>query len=250
MDTIRRLIALVLLVVAVPTWGAMTLEDSDADINTSNSTTITLTLADAPTDDNLLVLACSARDRLTGNTISLSGFTEAASGGGTTEDEIVWILYKIAASEASASYTVTFGDNEENACWLGEYSGNTTTSVLDVTANNSELSNDGNVSTGTTGSTAQADNLAVAVIGWIGSGHTSLSWSNSFAQKTQQDGSNDFDSSLAVATKDLTSIGTVETTLSWTGGTADANAAAIAVFKESGGGGGTPRVPRKPIFMN
>ena len=122
-----------------------------------------------------------------------------------------------------------------DSIWVGEYSGLTTT-PFDVSANaDSGGSDTTSQTTGTTSSTTQADELAIATWG-VDTGNkmaTSRAYTNSFGELTYQGETSSGDPGLAVASKNLTATGTVESTFS-ASDSGDAIAAGVATFKEVG----------------
>ena len=105
---------------------------------------------------------------------------------------------------------------QEGSVWVGEYSGLNASNVLDVSAENETylIIATNTISTGTTPTTTQANELAIALFASdsgnsVGSSRT---WTNGFttlAEKTDTSGS----PFINVANKSLTAIGTVESTL-------------------------------------
>jgi len=196
--------------------------------NTPGSVTVTL---DSPaTAGNLLVTGVSI-DKASGTITPPTGFTLIHKGEGGVSSGAM--AYKIAEG-GEQTITWNWTATEEGNAWVGEYSGLATSNVLDVSAENEDyLSTATNsISTGTTGTTSQANELAIAMF-MSDSGNSvgsSRSWTNDFTSIFEEpvpaEIGNPF---LAVATKTLSSTGTVETTVSHDG--SDESYACIATFK-------------------
>lgn len=193
----------------------------------SATASVTVSWASTPTAGNLLI----ARTRNLGGSGtekgSISGWTlveYALYGAG---NRFVSIFYKIAgSSEGDVTYSSTA--STETYLVIEEWSNS---DGWDATPEDQYTNVDttGSVvtsrSTGTTGTTTVADELAVSVLG-CGSTVTGISWSNSFTASFEQPtGALTF----AGGHKTLSATGTVETTASWT--TSRVAGAAIATFK-------------------
>lgn len=95
------------------------------------------------------------------------------------------------------------------------------------------------LSTGTTATTVQANELCIGCIAFAGD-HATDSPTNSFTEVTERaSGSPD----LTVLERVVSATGTYGTTVSWTGGTPISYSlfGAIATFKDAGGGGSFDR---------
>lgn len=221
-----------------PGPAVATLEQSKAFSHTylSPTTSISATLDQAATAGNLIVTAV-AIDKSSGTITTPTGFTLLHS-----HDTLATsgaIAYKIATGgETTVSWS--YANSEEASVWVGEYSGTATSDVVDVTSVND--TNDvaaTSVSTGTTGATSNAEELAMAIL-IADSGNsmeTGRAWTNGFniiAHVTDTSGS----PAINIATKNLSSVGTQETTFSTTG-IGDEMYAMLITFKLSGGGSAT-----------
>jgi hypothetical protein len=131
-------------------------------------------------------------------------------------------------TETSVQWTWTTSDNAQG--WCGVYTGLTAT-PFDVSQEaNSGVTAVASQTTGTTAATAQADELAVAVMA-VDTGanvSTNRAWTNSFSEFAWAAN----DNGLSVAQKILTSTGTVETTFSGEAGT-DQMWCSVVTFKAS-----------------
>ena len=141
---------------------------------------ISITLNTPATANNLLITGVAV-DKASGTITKPEGFTLIQKGEGGIASGA--LAYKVATGgETTISWTWTA--NEEGSVWIGEYSGLATSDVLDVSAENeaylSTLTN--TISTGTTTTTTQADELAIALFA-SDSGNsvgTTRSWTNGF----------------------------------------------------------------------
>jgi hypothetical protein len=194
---------------------------------------ISVTLNTPATANNLLI-TCVAIDKASGTITIPSGFTLVQKGEGGISSGAM--AYKIATGgETTISWSWTL--NEEGSVWIGEYSGLTTTNVLDVSAENEAYLSiaTNTISTGTTPTTTQANELAIALFA-ADSGvsvGTTRTWTNGFttlAEITDTSGS----PFLNVANKTLTAIGTVQSTLTHNGN--DESYAMVATFKAAPSG--------------
>jgi hypothetical protein len=206
-------------------------EQSNTQSTSETATTIAATLSPAATAGNLIITACST-DKNAGTWTQPSGFTLLTPFSGTNVS--LAIAYKVAAGgETTIEWTTS--NSEEHNMWLAEYSGLADTSPEDKTA--SANSGDTDVSSqtsGTTAATTQNDELAVAAfaVDSASIGGTT-GYSNGFTEEAELTDINSGNSVLWIATKNLTSTGTVETTLTISGGGSDQMAGQIVTFKEA-----------------
>lgn len=204
-------------------------EATNTQSTSETATTIAATLGAGATAGNLLVTACST-DKDSGAWTPPSGFTIIPDAYNNIDVSLA-MAYKVAAG-GETTITWTSANSEEHNMWVGEYSG-LTSSPLDVYQDaNSGTSNTATQSSGTTGTTAQADELAVAIftVDSASIGGTP-SYNNGFTQIQQLSDVNSGNSVLWVATKVLSATGTVECTLTITGGSTDQMAGQVATFK-------------------
>jgi len=194
--------------------------------SSTQSTSHSITFDSAITQNNLLIL-CVVADAVATTPAGWSVATSAVDFTGS------YIYYKVAGAGESTTVSITIGASS-HCCIQGfEYSGCATSSPLDVFVSATAQGGGSSASPGTTSSTSQANELAVGLVG-LGLGLVNVSvtaWDNSFVQENQiaSTGTGTLVRS-AVATKTLSSIGTVTytTTLS----TAASNQCALlATFK-------------------
>lgn len=197
----------------------------------ASATTHSITLDAAATAGNmLLVILFGDKNMGTINTPTTSGVTPltviqqanltSVSGG---------MAYKV-ANGGETTITWTWTTSRESCLYVFEISG-LTSSPYDVSAMTASGDTAGKTkSTGTTATTAQADELAVAVMMADTQDNCSggRSWSNSFTEyahvnSTSREGG-------SIATKTLSATGTVETTFTTTS-TGDQMMAIVATFK-------------------
>ena len=151
-----------------------------ADANcSSTSCTATATISSA-TANNLLIAVCGGRANSGTVSSSVAGFTSAASvDNGTVHNET---YYKIAAGgETSVACAFTSSSNMRGVMTVFEYSGTATATPLDKTATNTGSGT--TLTTGTTATTAQADELLIAGFTITGA-PTFSSWTNSFSEQS------------------------------------------------------------------
>lgn len=234
---ISGFILIALIILSSVSFGAtgVAVLEQEATNYASSGTSVTCTISSA-TEGNLIVTAvstdkdCGEYTAPTGFTIIKNGTSGVSVSGG--------IAYKISTGgETSIEWTQT--DSNDMACWAGEFSGTLSSNVLDVSSNND--SNDDvvdSLSTGTTDTTSQANELAVAIMTidtYSNAEDGTRSWSNDFSEINYVYETSGGDTGLSVALKNLTEIGTQETTFS-TSDTGDEMYTAIVTFKVSSGG--------------
>lgn len=165
------------------------------------------------------------------------------------------LCYRIAQNNADD--TPTLDNNAATSIGWAEYSGNTASPLDQATGQNSgSLSGATSYGTGTTGTTAQADELAVAVWGYsVQNSPSNLggNWSgqtNGFTERvdvgTNPSGTK---TGMCIATLDLAATGAYTSAASITLGSGTNRLQGIIVtFKATVGGGGTPAIV--PIVMH
>lgn len=188
-----------------------------------------------PTQGNLLVL--SVVSDATVNTPS--GWTVVNS---AVDDTGTYMYTKDAGAGESATITVSPSSSAALAMAVLEYSGMTASS-LDKTQK--ATAQDTPVSTGTTATTAQADEVLVGMVGINqNSSRTISSWSNSFVQQFNvATGSGPSHVRLGVALLTVSSTGTYETAATLSGGQTHCSGI-IGTFKIAGAAAGQPTVKR------
>ena len=142
------------------------------------------------------------------------------------------LAYKVATG-GETSVVWNWTSSQAHQAWVGEFSG-FTTPVLDQSAeDDSGASSVGVMSTGTTGETTAAEELAVAAAGWdsVNAGSSPVAWTNSFTADGDINRVNN--ALLATAYKILSSTQTVETTADLNDANTDQAWAAVGTFKSS-----------------
>ena len=221
------------------------LENVATAVNVGSVTSYTLNFGWTATAGRLLVLTASwdkdvtSLQEVTGGTTTWTQIDYRLSGTSTTGA----MYYKVAEG-TETSVRLQWSNSEDISIRVGEYSGVVSVDPFDVKSSGVTSGEVTTVSTGTTVATAQNDELAIAMMG-SDSGtktETGNSWSNGFTQVTYLT-SGTADPGLSVAEKDLTAIGTVETTFTTTD-SGDNMVAIVGTFKLDVGGGGnnTPAV--------
>jgi hypothetical protein len=188
---------------------------------------VTATFGVGATAGNLLVATISG----TGTSASWTsvGLTNAVEDAWTGA-YVVAIFYKVAAGgETSITFTRGGAGPWTHSVVMAEYSGTATSTPLDVFAEDTTNSGSGTTSraTGTTGTTNQNDEIAIASVGH-GNTVTNLTWTNSF---TTRDSNAQAGSGVYLAEKILVTTGTQTSTASWT--TSRIAGGCIATFKAS-----------------
>lgn len=151
----------------------------------------------------------------------------------------------VAGGATTFTFTTTGTAGDALVLFVSEFSGNATTNCFDTSAQGSYVGSGAAVGTGTTGTTAQADEVAVAFLNAMGGGPTSVSsMSNSYTVPTNGDRLSVSGASYgAVATLVLAATGTTTTTFTM----ADVNlgVAMVGTYK---GGAAAPVQRRQPLI--
>lgn len=205
---------------------------------TGTSGEASATLGAGATAGNLIIFAIarSAVTAVTGDWGAISGFTAFPQSPGNTGNMGSAAWWKIAAGGET---TVTTASTDETGNWCAavvEIEGPFAASPLDKSAEDeSHISSTAtSQSSGTTATTTQNDELAVAYIGADNGSNvsTTRAYTNSFSEVIfANSGAR---ASVIVAKKVLSATGAIETTFS-TAGTGDEMYGAIATFKKSTG---------------
>lgn len=192
---------------------------------------LTVTFDTAATAGNLLVAAGCSDATLTGP----SGFTLAED---AVDAQGAYLWWRIAAG-GETGLTITPGVNRPVALVIAEYSGITASSPVDQTA---FATNSGaptvSASPGTSGTTAQAVELVVAMIGLHSFADnaqpTSPSWTNSYTNRgtavSAYTTTGSQNSGVILADLVTSSVGTQTSTATWTNSCQDFGAV-LATFK-------------------
>jgi hypothetical protein len=172
----------------------------------------------ATTSGNLLIAVVSDTDGVT-DTIAITGFTTAISTG--TSSNQISILYKIAnGTESVITPTAGVGTFLTG---IYEYTGNTATPFDKSASNATNLTTSLSVSTGTTATTTNANEVAIGAVYWETGVQTFSSATNSFNIVSS------IGTHLFVVDSILSSKATYQTTITVTG-TSDIYSAVIATF--------------------
>ncbi|MDD4082385.1 MAG: alkaline phosphatase family protein, partial [Sphaerochaetaceae bacterium] len=209
--------------------------DTYVAVGTKTSRSITASLSAPATVGNLLVTAVSVDknalaivpDGFTLISVTTSNTTTLLSGLGCG------FAYKVATG-GETDITWTTDQNNTATMWVGEYSGLATTNVLDknASANTGEADANLSIDTGFTGTTSQADELAIVIAG-LDSGNAvtgDSNWNAGFIERSIHKVNSGMPF-LSVGEKVLTSVGDYNATYTWAG-TANHACSAIATFKK------------------
>lgn len=214
------------------TIGGPALENSVFGFGYSPATSQTLNLGFTPTAGRLLVAAASWDKLVTGVTETSGEWTQVAyEASGVSSSGVMY--YKVSEGDET-SFALTWTNLEEPAIWVGEFSGVVSVSPFDksVSADSADVAVT-SISPGTTAALAQANEMAIAMVG-IDTG-TSLednrAWSNGFKEIFPCQ--NCVDPAVRVAFKNVSSTGGVTTTYS-AADTGDQAVAILATFKADG----------------
>lgn len=206
-----------------------------------NSKTCATTLSATPTEGNIVLAVGGYYFDGTDSDFSIPGFTEIvnrppASGFSTC----AWVGYKVAGASESTSHTITNTDAssaQHLSLALIEISGLDTASLVDVTASTGAAGEVTSQSTGTTGTLADADSLAIGI--WVANKTlTSKSYTNSYTERLAYDLINN-EPSIYVASLETSGTTGQECTLSWTTGTR-VGAMMIVLAEDSASAPGAP----------
>jgi hypothetical protein len=209
-------------------WANVQRVDNRATAATT--TTITITAATA---GNLLI-SCIGVDKNSGAITIPTGWTRIGTDYVQTSVSFAYAYFIAAGGETSVVWN--WVTSQTSTSWCGEYSGLTST-PLDVNTRNSSVDTAvTTLSTNTTGTTAQADELAMVFMAsdtWTTT-EVTRTWTNSFSEVSYNIGTGSSRPGLSIAEKDLTATGTVESTFACVD-TGDQMVCVVATFKESGG---------------
>jgi len=205
----------------------------------SYDTSVTVTLDSTPTEGNLLVAS-----HYTGapDSSAPAGFSEAVAL--THVDDEGAIYYKVAGAGESTSITAGASTTKNNMLNVLEIEGPWNATPLDQTASDGPNYSVSSQTSGTTSTTSQADEFAVALITVDDVGKTLSGWTNSFVERSDNGGP--IYKFAAVATRLLTSTGAYETTATISA-SSYAAVGGIATFKKSAAGGAVGAIP---VFMH
>lgn len=195
----------------------------------SHATHPTASLGVAPTVGNLIVVVHIdvAADSAPDSPLLTARKETQASGG----DDLS-IYYRVVQGGDGQTYGGTSGNTSGIILW--EVEGPFAASPVDQTAGDQGDVDTTQQASGTTGTTTQADEYAVAAIGDRDPAGNASGWTNSFVEVGEVNSA--FASAYAAA-RVLTATGTYSTAATLPTGDGSRNWGAIATFKASGGGG-------------
>lgn len=216
------------------------------------ATTCVITTSGAPAENNLGVICVFTRAATITNP---SGWTTAVEIVNATEDDRLRIIYRVLGAGESSTITISgltaSGTGAAGtAASYSEWSGLLTASVLDQTASTGRTPATETLSSGTTGTLAQADELCIAAFAHR-SDISAISYDNSYtALHDVLNTDVAANAELTAAYRIVAATTAQSTTESWT--TSDTAMGAIATFKAIAAGG-TVYVRRpfdSPIFQS
>lgn len=199
---------------------------------------LAVTLTSAPTAGNTLIACCNSDATIA----TPAGFTLAVS---AVSGQGLYIFVRDVQAGDSATVTFTPSVSDAVAGGVLEYSGLTAT-PLDKTASNTTNSAATSIATGTTATTAQADELLIVVVGpHAGNGHPWVlsSWTAGYTSQIEEpEGLNGASSAAChIGDRIVSATGAYTATGTWSPASSDAGAA-IATFKIAAAGGHTVAV--------
>ena len=209
--------------------GQVTLTNVATASNVGSNTSYILNFGWTATAGRLLVLTASWDKVITGLSESSSTWTQVDYR--INNNMVTGAMYYKVADGTETSVQLSWTNSEDISIRVGEYSGVVSVDPLDVNSFGVNSGETTSVATGTTAATAQNDELAIVMMGSDSGANTDTgnSWSNGFTEVLYLPGVSG-DPGLSVAEKDLTSIGTVQTTFTTTA-SGDEMVAIVATFK-------------------
>jgi hypothetical protein len=218
----------------------VTLVQKQGGQTTASAASLAVTLGSAPVAGNLLVACCNS-DATVATPTGFSLAVSAVSGQG------LYIFYRVVLPADSATVTFTPSVSDSVAAGVIEYAGLVTASVLDKTAS-ANTGSSTSLATGTTATTAQANELLIVCGGphnsTGGTPFTFTSWSAGYTNQVSQPngvGGNFANVGCFIGDQVVSATGAYAATVTW-GTTANDAGAAIATFKVS-----LVRPPREPF---
>lgn len=230
----------------VPQMAASLVQDQQGT-QVQNETTCTATYDSTPTQGNLLVAVFFTRS--TGGFTAPSGWTLDVESVNTTEDDRIQIYSKTAGASESTAVTFTglaSSSSGGSSLSIQEWSGMAASSQLDKTASTGRTSGT-SISSGTTATLAQADEVAIAGVG-LRSSSIAVSANNSFTVLNSPSTTANAANQVTDAYRILSATTGITTTFSWSG--TIVAVAAIATYKVdvvAGGGFGASKLPLQGI---
>ena len=206
-----------------------------AEASNDNASSLTLAYGATPTPGNLLVAV-----QMTGATscdLVASGgnnWTSAIHWQNATELDAARLWWRIAAASEATSVVATPSATDENGLLLLEIEGPWESAPVDQTTDPGRQALGGSTySVGTSGTTTQANEVAVAAVYTRNATNNGTSWTQTFVAHAGSTVSST-NKSISAATKLLTATGTVETTYTLT--TAAVAQGGLVTFKKQAGG--------------
>jgi hypothetical protein len=205
--------------------AATLVQEATAHEENSSTNGVTITLPSSPTAGNLLVLCHGLYFQPSGGGIQSvsSGFFHRIASGDTAWYVSMNILDKVATGGEGTSIVVTHTSSHgaSNTGWIGEFSGMTASPFISgSTGENTDSAS--NVTSRTSGSSDTDTVNAALIIAAFGmtmneGPYSSEAFTNSFTLRDSHYGtSGTADHGIVVATREVSSSGTYDTTFSWT----------------------------------
>jgi len=221
--------------------AASIVQETFASSGSTTADTYTVTLSSDTAADNQLFIVVSSRATVA----TPSGFTLDKS---QVNNNAHYVFRKTSVAETS-SWTIDPGGSNQTAWWVAEISG-LDTSPFDVAASTGSSSGVTSRSTGTTATTAQADEWLLASSGGLAAANpppTMDSWTNSFTiQGTAASSVTSGDNTrIGVALRDVTATGDYETTVTYSSSLS--STAIIATYKVAAVAAVYPPFPRRQL---
>jgi hypothetical protein len=199
----------------------------------ASNTSVSITLDATPTEGNLL-LACHFTGHANSEHASWSEAAALTDGGNSDQGAI---YYHLAGAGESTTVTCTSASSDEHMLTVLEIEGPWNASPLDKSATAGPTDAGADSTTGTTATTSQNDEVAIALVTGRcasgGAGSSWGSWTNSFSEQSDIATTH---KRCATATLVLTSTQAVETTATFTV-SGQAKMGGVATFKKQGAGG-------------
>ena len=196
----------------------------------ANATDSSVVFDTTPTQGSLLV-ACANADST--RSMSSSGWTLVES---HVSETGLYMWAKIAGASESVTVTIT-GSSASAELWAAEYATPLSATLAEVVDQNSdnETTSGSTTNPGTTGTTTQADELAVVCVGvnFLPDPGTINSWSDGFGETAELTGVGSVNTKLGVGEKLLTEVSTQTCTITFSTSSSSDKGACIVTFKAS-----------------
>lgn len=199
---------------------------------TGTGTSLSATFDSSITQGNLVVAICMTGD---GTLNAPSGYSTGVAVNNATESDACAAFFKVAGASESTTVTATSGSSDEYLIEIVEFEGPWEASPLDLSTANSRQASGTTYACSATGTTAQADELAIVICYTRLAGNSSGdSWDSGYTLRTS---GNSTYKSMHSAFKVLTATGSVASTLTF--GTSDVAMGGACSFKKQAAGGTT-----------